>query len=59
MMTDAFSGRAARAVRCDYAMEVARSGIDLPDFPSMYDLSEPLLGATAPGGLFYHAPDVP
>lgn len=48
MMTDAFSGRAARAVRSDYAREMERAGLDLPDFPSMYDLSEPLLGAGDP-----------
>lgn len=48
MMTDAFSGRAARAARSDYAREMERSGVDLPDFPSLYDLSEPLLGAGDP-----------
>lgn len=48
MMTDAFSGRAARAVRSAYAREMERAGLDLPDFPSMYDLSEPLLGAGDP-----------
>lgn len=48
MMTDAFSGRAARAMRSDYAREMERAGLDLPDFPSMYDLSEPLLGAGNP-----------
>lgn len=48
MMTDAFSGRAARAMRSDYAREMERAGLDLPDFPSMYDLSEPLLGASDP-----------
>lgn len=49
MMTDAFSGRAARAVRSNYALDMARSRIDLPDFPAMYDLSTPLLAATDPG----------
>jgi len=48
MMTDAFSGRAARAVRSDYALEMERIRIDLPDFPSMYDLSGPLLDAPEP-----------
>lgn len=48
MMTDAFSGRAARAVRSDYAREMDCAGLDLPDFPSMYDLSEPLLGTGNP-----------
>lgn len=48
MMTDAFSGRAARAVRSDYALEMERTRTGLPDFPSMYDLSEPLLHATEP-----------
>lgn len=48
MMTDAFSGRAARAVRSDYALEMERAHSDMPDFPSMYDLSEPLLQAREP-----------
>ena len=48
MMTDAFSGRAARAMRSDYAREMEHTRIDLPDFPSLYDLSEPLLGAADP-----------
>ncbi|WP_119390438.1 NAD(P)H-dependent flavin oxidoreductase [Taklimakanibacter lacteus] len=48
MMTNAFSGRAARAVRSDYADEMERMQIDLPDFPSMYDLSAPLLQSTKP-----------
>ena len=48
MMTDAFSGRAARAVRSDYAQEMERMRTDLPDFPSLYDLSAPLLRSTEP-----------
>ncbi len=48
MMTDAFSGRAARAVRSDYARDMERTPIALPDFPAMYDLSAPLLQATDP-----------
>jgi nitronate monooxygenase len=48
MMTNAFSGRAARAVRSAYASEMDRIQIDLPDFPSMYDLSVPLLRSTEP-----------
>jgi len=48
MMTDAFSGRAARAVRSAYALDMERTRIDLPDFPSLYDLSEPLLQSTNP-----------
>lgn len=48
MMTDAFSGRAARAVRSDYALEMERARSDVPDFPTMYDLSGPLLDATRP-----------
>lgn len=48
MMTNAFSGRAARAVRSAYASEMERRQTDLPDFPSMYDLSVPLLQSKDP-----------
>lgn len=53
MMTDAFSGRAARAVRSDYALEMERLRTGLPDFPSMYDLSEPLLRPASPAELSF------
>lgn len=42
MVTDAFSGRTARAKRTRYAMEMERSRTRLPDFPSMYALTNPL-----------------
>jgi len=42
MVTDAFSGRAARAKRTRYALEMEKRRARLPDFPSMYALSAPL-----------------
>ena len=42
MVTDAFSGRAARAKRTRYAVEMERNRTPLPDFPTMYLLTEPL-----------------
>lgn len=50
MVTDAFSGRSARAKRSRYAQEMAERGRRLPDFPSMYALSEPLLEANSTTG---------
>ncbi|WP_312891308.1 NAD(P)H-dependent flavin oxidoreductase [Mesorhizobium silamurunense] len=42
MVTDAFSGRAARAKRTRYALEMEESRTPLPDFPQMYALTAPL-----------------
>ncbi len=42
MVTDAVSGRAARAVRSRYAEEMERHRQKLPDYPAMYALSDPL-----------------
>ncbi|MDX8519651.1 NAD(P)H-dependent flavin oxidoreductase [Mesorhizobium dulcispinae] len=42
MVTDAFSGRAARAKRTRYALEMEESRMPLPDFPQMYALTAPL-----------------
>ena len=42
MMTDAYSGRAARAMRSRFAEEFPSNGNDLPDFGHMYALSNPL-----------------
>jgi nitronate monooxygenase len=50
MMTDAFSGRSARAKRSRYAQEMAERGRRLPDFSSMYALSGPLLEANSTTG---------
>ncbi len=45
MKSDAFSGRAARARRNRYAMEMARHQTPPPDFPDTYALSGPLADA--------------
>jgi nitronate monooxygenase len=45
MVTDAVSGRSARARRTRYAAEMEESRMRLPDFPAMYALSEPLIEA--------------
>jgi nitronate monooxygenase len=47
MVTDAFSGRAARAMRSRYAVEMERNRRDLPQFPQMYALSGPIRNAAA------------
>lgn len=41
MVTDAVSGRAARARRSGYALEMARSSEPLPAFPQLYALTTP------------------
>lgn len=48
MMSDAFSGRAARTRRSAYAAEMADNRTGLPAFPSLYGLTDPLLGAGLP-----------
>ena len=51
MVTDAVSGRAARARRSGYALEMARSSEPLPAFPQLYALTTPLrTAAEASGG---------
>lgn len=42
MVTDAYSGRVARARRTRYALEMEENRTRLPDFPQMYALSGPL-----------------
>lgn len=45
MMTDAFSGRAARAYRSAYAEDSDRNRAALPGFQQMYALTDPMLAA--------------
>lgn len=45
MVTDAFSGRSARAMRSRYAEEMERAREALPPFPQMYALSGPIRNA--------------
>lgn len=45
MVTDAISGRSARTFRSRYAEDMERNRQRLPDFPSLYDLTDPLTGA--------------
>jgi nitronate monooxygenase len=57
IVTDAFSGRSARARRVRYAVEMERSRTSLPDFPSMYTFSAPLSeaeGADGKGDFAFH-----
>lgn len=50
MVTDAYSGRSARAKRSRYADEMAAERSPVPDFPSMYSLSSPLRAASTETG---------
>ena len=45
IVTDAFSGRSARAARSRYAEEMECNRQDLPQFPQMYALSGPIRNA--------------
>ena len=54
MLTDAFSGRSARAMRSRFAEEMEKSREPLPAFRQMYALSEPLLDAAADGEASFH-----
>jgi nitronate monooxygenase len=45
MMTDAFSGRTARAVRSRYALELVKQREPLLGFPLLYSLTNPLIEA--------------
>jgi nitronate monooxygenase len=49
MMTDAFSGRAARAVRSRYALEMIKQREPLLEFPLLYGLTDTLSEATEGG----------
>ena len=44
MVTDAISGRSARTFRSRYAEDMERNRQHLPDFPSLYVLTDPLTG---------------
>lgn len=48
MVTDAVSGRPARAMRTAHAEEMARHPDDRAAFPQMYALSAPILAASEP-----------
>ncbi|BCG91661.1 NAD(P)H-dependent flavin oxidoreductase [Mesorhizobium sp. 131-2-1] len=50
MVSNAFSGRAARTKRTRYALEMEEQQTRLPDFPQMYALSGPLGDADAAMG---------
>ena len=45
-LTKAFSGRPARARKNDYIESIAAHRLPLPDFPTMYTLSDPLREAS-------------
>ena len=47
-LTKAFSGRPARARKNDYIQSIAADRLPLPDFPTMYALSDPLRKASKP-----------
>ena len=49
MMTDAFSGRAARALRSRYALEMIKKREPLLEFPLLYSLTDPLIEALENG----------
>jgi nitronate monooxygenase len=49
LVTDAFSGRSARAMRSRYAEEMERNRQRLPQFPQMYALSGPIREAADDG----------
>jgi nitronate monooxygenase len=53
MVTDAYSGRSARARRTRFASEMERSRMGLPDFPAMYALSGPLSEAKSSDFAFH------
>lgn len=53
MVSDAFSGRSARTRRSAYALDMARAQEPLPAFPTLYDLSGPLLGAGHAGDVSF------
>ncbi|MBF9034809.1 2-nitropropane dioxygenase [Rhodobacterales bacterium HKCCE2091] len=48
--TTAFSGGTARGIRSAYSTDLARHVDEIPGFPAMYDLSNPLRAAAATAG---------
>jgi nitronate monooxygenase len=54
MLTDAFSGRAARARRSRYAQEMERTREPMPDFVQMYTLSQPICDAADDDEASFH-----
>jgi nitronate monooxygenase len=54
MVTNAFSGRSARAMRSRYAEEMAKSREPLPEFRQMYALSGPIEDAAADSEASFH-----
>lgn len=54
IMTDAFSGRAARARRSQFALEMARTREPIPDFRHMYTLSQPICDAANDDEASFH-----
>jgi nitronate monooxygenase len=53
MVTDAISGRSARAVKSQFAMEMESRRESLPAFPSLYDLTNPLCEAGTDSASFH------
>jgi nitronate monooxygenase len=49
MVTDAFSGRPARAVATPYARQMADLAGQMAPYPQMYDFSEPVVAAAGEG----------
>ncbi len=47
IVTNAISGRPARAARSTFAKAMSVAGTDWPDFPRLYDMTSPLLRASA------------
>ena len=54
ILTDAVSGRAARAARSSYTVAMESQRQALPGFPSLYALTEPLLQAAKAGEVSFH-----
>ncbi|HSO48355.1 MAG TPA: nitronate monooxygenase, partial [Rhizobiaceae bacterium] len=54
MMTDAISGRAARARRSRFAQEMERTREPIPDFRHMYTLSQPICDAADDDEASFH-----
>ncbi len=54
MMTDAFSGRAARARRSHFAQDMERTREPIPDFRHMYTLSQPICDAADDDEASFH-----
>jgi nitronate monooxygenase len=54
MVTDAFSGRSARAMRSRYAEDMEKAREALPAFRQMYALSDPLVAAATEDEVSFH-----